>query len=66
MPVSTNFATMKVRQEFLAWLRLESVRRGIFLYELVEEMASQALVGKRPWARQMIDFKAPEIRRSGG
>jgi len=52
MPVSTksNFSTMKVRSEFFAWLRRESVRRGIFLYELVEELSSRSMFGKKPWA----------------
>jgi hypothetical protein len=40
---------MKVRGEFLTWLRRESARRGIFLYELVEELASHAMAGKKPW-----------------
>ena len=46
---STDFRTMKVRGEFLAWLRQESARRGIFIYELVEELTSRSLAGKRPW-----------------
>jgi hypothetical protein len=49
MPVSNDFRTMKVRGEFLTWLRRESARRGIFLYELVEELASHAMAGKKPW-----------------
>jgi hypothetical protein len=53
---STNFRTMKVRSEFLAWLRQESARRGIFLYELVEELASRSLAGRKPWR----DASAPE------
>ena len=43
---------MKVRGEFLAWLRLESARRGIFLYELIEELAARSLAGNKPWKRQ--------------
>jgi hypothetical protein len=49
MLVSTSFATMKVKKDFHTWLRMESVRRGIFLYELVEELASRSLAGKKPW-----------------
>jgi len=51
-PGLTNFQTMKVRGEFLAWLRLESARRGIFLYELIEELAARSLAGNKPWKRQ--------------
>ncbi len=43
-----RFVTMKVRSEFLAWLRRESVRRGTFLYETCEELASEA-IGTFPW-----------------
>ncbi len=49
-PTSTEqFSTMKVKGDFLAWLKRESVRRGIYLYELVEEIASSTLAGKKPW-----------------
>jgi hypothetical protein len=41
---------MKVKKDFHIWLRMESVRRGIFLYELVEELASHAVAGNKPWA----------------
>jgi hypothetical protein len=44
-----KFSTMKVRGDFLAWLRRESARRGVCLYELLEEMVARALAGKRPW-----------------
>ena len=53
MPVSNNFQTMKVRGEFLAWLRRESARRGIFLYELIEELAERSLAGNRPWKEKI-------------
>ena len=59
MPESARFATMKIRLEFLAWLRIESARRGIFLYELVEELATQSLAGLRPWA-------SPNTQRASG
>lgn len=45
----TNFSTVKVRSDFLAWLRREGARRGIFLYELLEETAARSLAGKKPW-----------------
>jgi hypothetical protein len=49
-PVSTEmFATLKVKGDFLSWLRRESSRRGVYLYELVEEITSKTLAGKRPW-----------------
>jgi len=51
-PASTDFATVKVKREFLSWLKRESARRGIFIYELVEEMASVSLTGSKPWRRQ--------------
>ena len=49
MPAFPSFTTMKVKKDFHTWLRMESVRRGIFLYELVEELASRSLAGKKPW-----------------
>ena len=47
---STDFSTMKIRSSFLAWLKRESGRRGLFLYEVVEEMATVALAGATPWS----------------
>ena len=49
MPVSNKFATMKVRGDFLAWLRRESVRRGTFHYETLEDFVARGMGGKRPW-----------------
>ena len=53
MPVSrtTNFSSVKLRNEFVAWLRVEAARRGVFLYELVEEIASRTMAGRQPWRR---------------
>ena len=49
MPDLNNFGTMKVRKSFLAWLKRESARRGLFIYEMVEDIASVALAGATPW-----------------
>ena len=40
---------MKVKTDLLSWLRVESARRGVFLYELVEELVSRSMVGRKPW-----------------
>ena len=40
---------MKGRSDFLAWLRREGARRGSFHYETLEDLASGAMEGKKPW-----------------
>lgn len=49
-PTSTDFATMKIKRDFLAWLKMESARRGIFLYDLVEDLAARSYAGRRVWS----------------
>jgi len=51
-PASPDFATVRIRSDFLVWLKQESVRRGIFLYQLVEELASSRLAGASPWRKK--------------
>ena len=48
-PGSTDFATMKVKRDFLVWLKMESARRGIFIYDLVEELAARSYAGRQVW-----------------
>ena len=40
---------MKVKSDFLAWLRRVGARRGSFHYETLEDLASRAMGGKKPW-----------------
>jgi len=40
---------MKVRSEFLAWLKMESARRGLFLSDLVEDLVARSYAGKKVW-----------------
>ena len=61
--VSTDFHTLKVKSDFFAWLRRESVRRGIFLYDLVEELASWSLLRKKPWRDQSAKVRESSLRR---
>jgi hypothetical protein len=49
-PISTDFATMKVKREFLIWLKMESARRGVFMYDLVEELVSRSYAGRKIWS----------------
>ena len=50
-PGSNRFSTMKVRTDFLAWLRRESARRGTFLYEVIEEIMARSYGGMKPWRK---------------
>ena len=43
----TDFATVKLARPFAAWLKVEAARRGVFMYELIEELVAQGK--KRPW-----------------
>lgn len=43
--------SIKVRSRFARWLKFEAVRRGMFVYQLVEQLAAEAQEGKRPWQR---------------
>jgi hypothetical protein len=40
---------MKVRSDFLSWIRREGARKGSFHYETLEELVSRSLGGKAPW-----------------
>ncbi len=46
----TDFASVKLARPFVAWLKREAARRGIPMYELVEELASRGMP-VRPWSR---------------
>lgn len=59
--VSTEkFATVKVKGDFLAWLRRESLRRGVYLYELLEEVTARTLAGRRPWRGKTSEGRGEE------
>ena len=47
--VSPDFATMKVKRDLLVWLKGESARRDVFMYDLVEELIARSHAGKRVW-----------------
>jgi hypothetical protein len=49
--MANDFASIKIRRAFLAWLRQEAARRGIFVYELVEELAVRRFPKQAPWRR---------------
>lgn len=42
---------LKVRGSFMRWLKLEAIRRGKFLYQVIEDVVSVGCEGKRPWQR---------------
>lgn len=46
---SSDFSSVKLRNEFVAWLRQEAARRGVFLYELIEDITSRTIAGRTPW-----------------
>jgi predicted DNA-binding ribbon-helix-helix protein len=45
----TEFASIKLTRPFVIWLKREAARRGLHMYQLVEELASHG--GSRPWTR---------------
>lgn len=46
--MKNEFASVKLARPLVAWLKQQAARRGIPMYELVEEMCATR-VGKRPW-----------------
>lgn len=46
-----QFSTMKVRSQFLTWIKQEAARRGIFMFQVLEETAAATLGGAKPWER---------------
>jgi hypothetical protein len=44
-----EFASVKLTRPFSAWLKLEAARRGVFMYELVEELVARGFGGRRVW-----------------
>lgn len=40
--------SIKVRREFLVWLKQTAAKRGCFVYEVLEELVAQG-IGSRPW-----------------
>jgi hypothetical protein len=45
--MKTEFASVKLSRPFVAWLKREAARRGICMYELVEELAARGQ--PKPW-----------------
>lgn len=43
---------MKIKRDFLVWLKMESARRGVFIYDLIEELAARGYAGKKIWRPQ--------------
>lgn len=46
--MKTDFASCKLRRPFVMWLKQQAARRGVPLYELVEELAARGR--SKPWA----------------
>ncbi len=44
---ASGFASMKVKREFLAWVKREAARRGLPMWDLVEDLFAHG--GPRPW-----------------
>lgn len=42
-----EFASCKLRRSFVVWLKQQAARRGVPIYELVEELAARGR--SRPW-----------------
>jgi hypothetical protein len=42
------WASVKMRRQFVAWLKVEAAIRGVFMGDLVEKLASEAL-NSSPW-----------------
>ena len=61
MPISTDFVTIKVKREFLVWLKMESARRGVFIYDLIEELAARGYAGKRVWNSRPAGSQPSEV-----
>jgi len=45
--MKTDFASCKLRRQFVAWLKQQAALRGVPIYELVEELAARGQ--SRPW-----------------
>jgi hypothetical protein len=43
-----DFASVKVSRPFAAWLKREAAKRGVPMYELIEQLAEIGL-RQRPW-----------------
>ena len=43
--------SIKIRREFLLWLKEKAAHRGCFMYELLEEFAARS-VGAQPWTAE--------------
>ena len=56
--MKTDFATAKLARPFVVWLKLEAARRGVPIYELVEELVARG--GPRPWRAEK---RFPEVKR---
>jgi hypothetical protein len=46
--MKVDFASIKLSRSFVAWLKRESARRGVPMYELVEQLVARGMP-QRPW-----------------
>jgi len=47
MKVKKDLASTKLARPFLIWLKIEAIRKGVPMYELVEMLVARGKV--RPW-----------------
>jgi hypothetical protein len=46
-----GWASAKLRRPFVAWLKIEAARRGVFMGDLLETLVEQS-IGRAPWRRR--------------
>lgn len=54
-----DFASVKLSRPFVAWLKREAARRGIPMYEVVEELVARGQ-HPRPWNARARAVSAQE------
>jgi len=45
---ANDFASIKLSRPFVAWLKREAAKRGVPMYELVEQLVARGM--QRPWS----------------
>ena len=48
--IGEGLASTKIARPFLGWLKIEAARRGVPMYELIEQLIARG--GPRPWRKQ--------------
>lgn len=62
--MKTEFASIKLARPFVAWLKREAARRGVSMYELVEELVCRGR--EKPWRGEYaVDHGISEGRGQG-